>query len=131
MKPNATKEEIEKIVQGEYGQMFSKQVQLQLIQIANTAQRIEAKKALEDIQNKHLEVVKIEKTILELQQLFVDMAVMISAQGEVIDQIAVHVENAIEDTEKGGNSLQKAIVIQRSNRKVLIYLIRKCVGLSF
>jgi syntaxin 1A/syntaxin 1B/2/3 len=79
---------------------------------------MEAKKALEDIQTKHAEVVKIEKSILELQQLFMDMAVMIATQGEVIDQIAVHIDAAVEETSKGAVHLQKAVKIQRGNRKV-------------
>lgn len=80
---------------------------------------MEAKKALEDIQTKHIEVMKIEKSILELQQLFIDMAVLVAAQGEVIDQIAVHVEGAVNDTEAGANALKKAVEIQKKTRKVL------------
>ncbi|KAJ3321079.1 Syntaxin-1A [Boothiomyces sp. JEL0866] len=113
VKPNATKEEIEKMTDGEHGQMFAKQ-------IVNTGQRQEAKRALEDIQNKHKEVVKIEKSILELQQLFMDMAVMVAAQGEMINQIAVHVESAAQDTEAGVNALTKAVKTQKKTRKILI-----------
>jgi hypothetical protein len=79
---------------------------------------MEATKALEDIQNKHRDVVKIEKSILELQQLFMDMAVLVAAQGEVVDQIAVHVDNAVNDTDEGVKALQKAVKIQKQSRKV-------------
>ncbi|KAJ3272821.1 Syntaxin-1A [Terramyces sp. JEL0728] len=119
VKPNATKEEIEKMTDGEQGQMFAKQ-------IVNTGQRQEAKRALEDIQNKHKEVVKIEKSILELQQLFMDMAVMVAAQGEMINQIAVHVDSAVNDTEAGVNALTKAVKTQKKTRKkmcIIIFLI--------
>ncbi|KAJ3346663.1 hypothetical protein HDU91_006980, partial [Kappamyces sp. JEL0680] len=78
---------------------------------------MEAKKALEDIQNKHREVMKIEKSILELQQLFMDMAVLVAAQGEVIDQIAVHIESAVNDTEAGVKDLKNAVEIQKRSRK--------------
>jgi syntaxin 1A/syntaxin 1B/2/3 len=79
---------------------------------------MEATKALEDIQNKHRDVIKIEKSILELQQLFMDMAVLVAAQGEVIDRIAVHVDSAVNDTEEGVQALQKAVKLQKKSRKV-------------
>lgn len=110
VKPNATKEEISKMMDGEQGQMFAKQ-------IVNTGQRMEARKALEDIQSKHREVIKIEKSILELQQLFMDMAVLVASQGEIIDQIAVHVDNAVNDTDKGVEHLTKAVKTQKKTRK--------------
>jgi syntaxin 1A/syntaxin 1B/2/3 len=113
VKPNATKEEVEKMIDGEQGQMFAKQ-------IVNSRQRQEATKALEDIQNKHKDIVKIEKSILELQQLFMDMAVLVAAQGEVIDQIAVHIDHAVADTEEGVQQLQKAVKLQKKSRKVFI-----------
>jgi t-SNARE complex subunit (syntaxin) len=55
-----------------------------------------SKRALEDIQSKHQEVKKIEKSILELQQLFMDMAVLVAAQGERFEWfIACERENLI------------------------------------
>ena len=81
---------------------------------------MEAKKALEDIQNKHRDVMKIEKSILELQQLFMDMAVLVAAQGEAIDQIAIYVESAVNDTEAGVKDLTQAVEIQKRTRKVKI-----------
>lgn len=87
---------------------------------------MDAKRALEDIQSKHRDVVKIEKSILELQQLFMDMAVLVAAQGEVLDQIAVHVDSAVNDTEAGVQSLQKAVKLQKKSRKkmcIIMFLI--------
>lgn len=84
---------------------------------------MEAKKALEDIQSKHREVMKIEKSILELQQLFMDMAVLVAAQGEVIDQIVVHVDNAVNDTEAGVKELATAVTIQKKTRKKMCMII--------
>ncbi|KAI8928566.1 t-SNARE [Entophlyctis helioformis] len=110
VKPNATEEEMKQMMDGDKGQMFSKQ-------IMNTGQRQEARKALEDIQNKHKDVMRIEKSILELQQLFMDMAVLTSAQGQIIDQIAVHIDNAANDTEQGVQHLVQATKLQKKTRK--------------
>ncbi|KAJ8323248.1 hypothetical protein BDV3_004344 [Batrachochytrium dendrobatidis] len=116
VKPNATNQEIEQMMDGDKSQMFAKQ-------IVNTGQRQEARKALEDIQSKHKDVVKIEKSILELQQLFMDMAVLVAAQGEVIDQIAVHIDNAANDTEAGAQSLAQATKLQKKSRKKMCIII--------
>lgn len=89
----------------------------------NTGQRNEARKALEDIQNRHRDVVRIEKSILELQQLFVDMAVLVAAQGEMVDQIAIHINDTVNDTEKGVEALKNAIDLQKKTRKVYLILI--------
>ena len=61
-----------------------------------------------------------------------DMSVLVAAQGEVINQIAVHIENAANDTEQGVQQLVKATETQKKSRKVFIactMLIpyRKCV----
>ncbi|KAH9270949.1 hypothetical protein BASA83_006905 [Batrachochytrium salamandrivorans] len=116
VKPNATNQEIEQMMDGEKSQMFAKQ-------IVNTGQRQEARKALEDIQSKHKDVVKIEKSILELQQLFIDMAVLVASQGEIIDQIAVHIDNAANDTEQGTQSLAQATKLQKKSRKKMCIII--------
>jgi t-SNARE complex subunit (syntaxin) len=98
-------------------------------QIMHAGQRNEAKRALEDIQNKHKDIIKIEKSIIELHQLFMDLSVMLAAQGEVIDQIAVHVNNAAEDTAAGVKDLGEAVKIQKRSRKVILLYsyFRECV----
>ena len=50
--------------------------------------------------------------------MFIDMAVLVAAQGEMVDSIAVHVNDAVKDTEEGVQALQKAVVYQKKSRKV-------------
>jgi syntaxin 1A len=38
---------------------------------------------------------QIEKSLQELQQLFVDMAMLVTEQGEMIDSVENNIENAI------------------------------------
>ena len=45
-----------------------------------------------------------------------DMAVLVSAQGEMLNQIEVHVSNAVEHTEAGTQALGKAIKLQKKAR---------------
>lgn len=41
---------------------------------------LEAKKALEDVQARHQELLKLEKSIMELKTLFVEMALLVEQQ---------------------------------------------------
>lgn len=114
VRPNATDVEIEKVLDGgDAGPVFA--------QGMLTAQQLEAQQVLEDIQNKHEDIVKIERSIIELQQLFMDMAVLVSAQAEILDRIESHVVNVVNYTEDGVVSLRKANKLQKSARK------KKCI----
>lgn len=50
-----------------------------------------AQTALEDVLRKHAEIVKIERSIEEVAELFNDLAILVTAQGEVLDNIEDHV----------------------------------------
>ncbi len=82
-------------------------------------QKAEAKRALQDIQDRHADIVRLEKSIIELQQLFIDMSVLVAAQAEMLNQIEVHVNNAVNDTDKGVEALKSAVKYQRKSRKVI------------
>ncbi len=81
-------------------------------------QKAEAKRALQDIQDRHADIVKIEKSVIELQQLFMDMSVLVAAQGEMLDHVEIQVNNAVADTEKGVDALKDAVKYQKRSRKV-------------
>ncbi|KAJ3055677.1 Syntaxin-1A [Rhizophlyctis rosea] len=127
VKPQATPEEVEKMVSGETGPVFAQQ-------IMSSGQRGEARRALQDIQDRHQDIVRIERSIIELQQLFMDMSVLVAAQGEVLNQIEVHVSNAVDHTEQGVQALGKAVKLQKKTRKkmciIVICLIGLCVAIG-
>jgi len=79
--------------------------------------------AYEDIQARHKEILKLEESLRELHQLFVDMAVLVDAQGELLDQIENQVNNAVGYTEKGAKELEKANYYQKKSRKKMCCLI--------
>lgn len=86
-------------------------------QVLMGAQHAEAKKALYDIQERHQDITKIEKSVLELHQMFLDMAVLVDAQGEMINQIDTFVSSAAEHTNKGVEEMKKAVKSQKQSRK--------------
>ncbi|KZV21077.1 syntaxin-related protein KNOLLE [Dorcoceras hygrometricum] len=54
-----------------------------------------------EIQDRHDAAKEIERSLLELHQIFLDMAVMVEAQGEQMDDIEHHVMNAAQYTRTG------------------------------
>ncbi|KAJ9131942.1 hypothetical protein P3X46_034843 [Hevea brasiliensis] len=77
---------------------------------------------VEEIQDRHDTAKEIEKSLLELHQVFLDMAVMVEAQGEQLDDIEHHVFNASHYVKDGTKELKSAKDYQRSSRKWM------CIG---
>ncbi|KAJ9556814.1 hypothetical protein OSB04_011428 [Centaurea solstitialis] len=76
-----------------------------------------------EIQDRHDAAKEIEKSLLELHQVFLDMAVMVEAQGEKMDDIEHHVMNAANYVNEGTKNLKTAKGYQRSSRKCM------CIGI--
>jgi Syntaxin len=53
----------------------------------NRREHNQATAALIHIKEQHKDILELEKSIIELHQIFVDMAALVDAQGELIDQI--------------------------------------------
>jgi len=98
--PNATTEELD--------QAESMDVQAVLKQAVVDVRRNQAKDALAYVKQRHQEILKIEKSLLELQRLFNDMAVLVSAQAEFIDRIQDNITVAKQNVKDGVNELRKA-----------------------
>ncbi|KAL2481785.1 putative Syntaxin [Abeliophyllum distichum] len=83
---------------------------------------------LAEIQERHDAVQDLERKLLELQQVFLDMAVLVDAQGDMINNIESHVSSAVDHVQSGNVALQKAKSLQKNSRKwmciaILILLI--------
>ncbi|XP_016484678.1 syntaxin-related protein KNOLLE [Nicotiana tabacum] len=70
-----------------------------------------------EIQDRHDAAKEIEKSLLELHQIFLDMAVMVEIQGEKMDDIEHHVMNAAQYVNDGTKNLKTAKDYQKSSRK--------------
>ncbi|PKU65502.1 syntaxin-132 [Dendrobium catenatum] len=79
--------------------------------------------ALEEIQERHDAVMEIEKKLLELQQIFTDMALLVEAQGELLDNIENQVANAVNHVQSGTEALQIAKSLQKKSRKCMMIAI--------
>ncbi|PON68750.1 t-SNARE [Parasponia andersonii] len=72
---------------------------------------------LEEIQERHDAVKEIEKKLLDLHQIYMDMAVLVDAQGQIIDNIEIQVTNAADHVQRGNTALSNAKKLQKNSRK--------------
>ncbi|PIN13967.1 SNARE protein Syntaxin 1 [Handroanthus impetiginosus] len=73
--------------------------------------------AISEIQERHDAVKEIEKNLLELHQIFLDMAALVEAQGQQLNDIDSHVAHASSFVRRGTDQLQEAREYQKSSRK--------------
>jgi len=85
--------------------------------------RDKARQALSYVENKHNDIVRLNNSIMELHQLFVDMSVLVAQQGELIDQIEDNCNMAAEYTSQGVKAIREAAVIQKKSRKKLCWIV--------
>ena len=78
---------------------------------------------INEIQERHDAVKDLEKNLKELHQVFLDMAVLVEAQGEQLDDIESHVNRANSFVRGGTEQLQTARNYQKNTRKWTCYAI--------
>ncbi|CAL9106323.1 unnamed protein product [Musa textilis] len=106
----ADEETIDRLIEtGNSEQIFQKAIQEQ--------GRGQVMDTLAEIHERHNTVKDLERKLLELQQIFVDMAVLVDAQGEILDNIESQVLGAVDHVQSGTVALQKAKKLQKNSRK--------------
>ncbi|CAL4082889.1 unnamed protein product, partial [Meganyctiphanes norvegica] len=88
----------------------------------------QAKQTLADIEARHADIMKLENSIRELHDMFMDMAMLVESQGEMIDRIEYHVDQSVEYVGKAMEDTKKALKYQSKARKKKI-MIMLCVGI--
>ncbi|XP_076344610.1 syntaxin-like isoform X4 [Tachypleus tridentatus] len=83
----------------------------------------QAKQTLADIDTCHNDIIKLENSIRELHDMFMDMAMLVERQGEMIDRIEYQVEHAKDFIEAAKQDTKKAIVYQSKARKKKIIIV--------
>jgi len=89
-----------------------------------------AKQTLADIEARHADIIKLETSIKELHDMFMDMAMLVESQGEMIDRIEYHVEHAVDYVQTATQDTKKALKYQSKARrkKIMIMLCGLAVG---
>ncbi|CAG7825268.1 unnamed protein product [Allacma fusca] len=83
----------------------------------------QARQTLADIEARHADIIKLENSIRELHDMFMDMAMLVESQGEMIDRIEYHVEHAVDYVQTATQDTKKALKYQSKARRKKIFLI--------
>ncbi|XP_057740534.1 syntaxin-121-like [Arachis stenosperma] len=78
---------------------------------------------LKEIEERHDAVKEIERRLMELQQVFLDMLVLVQSQGEQLNDIESFVIKANSFVESGTRQVEVAVKTQKSTRKWTCYAI--------
>ncbi|KAF7793107.1 hypothetical protein EIP86_004215 [Pleurotus ostreatoroseus] len=129
VKPDATPDEVKAVVNDDQGgQIFSQA-------LMNSNRYGEARTAYREVQERHEDIKKIERTLTELAQLFNDMSVMVEQQDETINVIETTAAAVEKDVEVGLNYTEKAVDSARAARKkrwicfILVLVILAIIGI--
>lgn len=112
---NTTSEELEDMLEQGNPAVFTQGI------IMETQQ---AKQTLADIEARHADIIKLENSIRELHDMFMDMAMLVESQGELMNRIENHVQEAQDYVDTAKQDTKKAIRYQsRARRKKIMIII--------
>ncbi|CAH1801316.1 unnamed protein product [Owenia fusiformis] len=91
----------------------------------------QAKQSLADIEARHNDILKLENSIRELHDMFVDMAMLVESQGEMIDRIEYNVDQSVDYIETAKSDTKKAVKYQsKARRKKFLIILCVCVAIA-
>lgn len=97
------------------------------IQIEGDTEQL--RQTLNDIESRHEMFQNLEKSITELHEMFIDIATLIEAQGEMVNRIDNHVTQAVDYTERAMTDTKKALEYQQAaRRKKIMMLLCMAIG---
>ncbi|KAM4623420.1 syntaxin-4 [Polymixia lowei] len=94
--------------------------------ILNDAQA--TKQALNEIESRHDEILKLERSIKDLHDMFQYLAMEVEAQGEMVNRIETNINQSTNYVEKAKADTEKAVTYQQKARKKKIW-IAVCVAI--
>nr|XP_018912330.1 PREDICTED: syntaxin-1A isoform X2 [Bemisia tabaci] len=109
-----TNEELEEMLEQGNSAVFTQGI------IMETQQ---AKQTLADIEARHADIIKLENSIRELHDMFMDMAMLVENQGELVDRIEFHVSQTKDQVGAGRLELHNAEDYHNKARKKKIMII--------
>jgi syntaxin 1B/2/3 len=113
VKPDATPEEVSAVVQsdqGAGGQVFAQA-------LTSSTRYGESRAAYREVQERHEDIRKIERTLAELGQLFIDMDALVAQQEDTVNAIETSAAQVAGDTEAGLVQTEKAVKHARAARR--------------
>merc|ERR1712113_1246794 len=82
----------------------------------------QAKEDLKKLEDRHLEMVKLEKGIMEVHEMFLEISVLVESQGESVNRVEDSINHAAQNAEQGRQQLVEAEKKKKSARKLKFIL---------
>ncbi|KAK9484393.1 t-SNARE [Lipomyces starkeyi] len=111
VRPDATDDEVRQAIEDTSGSQIFSQALL------NSNRRGEARTALTEVQNRHKELQKMERTLGELVQLFKDMEELVEVQAQDVQAVDHTVKRVENEVNKGVEETRIAVKHARAARK--------------
>mmetsp|Transcript_7848 Transcript_7848/g.12012 ORF Transcript_7848/g.12012 Transcript_7848/m.12012 type:complete len:312 (-) Transcript_7848:1438-2373(-) len=118
VKPDATDEEVEDIMKSEGGRDALYKQTILAGGVNDEIRTVTAKVA-----GKYQDVKRLEESVAELHQMFLDFALLVEQQGELLNSIEHQVRQAADHVEEANQEVHSAIEIQKSVRKKQMWII--------
>jgi len=90
----------------------------------------QAKEDLRLLENRHAEMIKLEKGISDIHEMFLDLSNLVAMQGEAVDRIEDGVGAAAAQVEAGREQLGQALRSQKAARKKKIIIAAILAGIA-
>jgi len=111
VRPDADDSEVRAAVEDTSGGQVFSQALMQSSRLGN------AQRALSAVQDRHAQIQKIERQMVELAQLFQDMDTLIIQQEVAVAQIEQKAEEVVENLDKANDETQVAVTTARATRR--------------
>nr|XP_014430544.1 syntaxin-3 isoform X2 [Pelodiscus sinensis] len=105
---NTTDEELEEMLESGNPSIFTSGIMDSQI----------SKQALSEIEGRHKDIVRLESSIKELHDMFVDIAMLVENQGAMIDRIETNMDQSVGFVERAVADTKKAVKYQSEARRV-------------
>ncbi|CAF1002325.1 unnamed protein product [Adineta steineri] len=86
---------------------------------------------VEFLEKRDKEIHEVLKSIEDINEIFRDVAALVSNQGTILDQIEYNIENTVVQLEQGNKHLTKAVQHKRRGLKFKLILIGVCLSVLF
>ncbi|CAL8332855.1 unnamed protein product [Boreogadus saida] len=83
--------------------------------------------AMNEIETRHTEIIKLENSIRELHDMFMDMAMLVESQGALVDNIEHSVQGATEYVGQAHRNILQAKKTRKTSKRKMI-LIGVCLA---
>ncbi|NP_001086322.1 syntaxin 3 L homeolog [Xenopus laevis] len=89
-----------------------------------------SRQALSEIESRHRDIVRLESSLKELHDMFMDIAMLVENQGTLIDRIENNMDESVGFVERAVADTKKAVKFQSDARRKKIMILICCVILA-